>query len=63
MEVTRTPNLIMSSRPKCIVCGKEMNFEIDEARHLPSDNIWYCDDCFEIIAREWEAEYDDESNR
>lgn len=58
MEVTRTPNLIMSSRLRCIVCKRELDFEIDEAEHLPSDNIWYCDDCFETIAREWEDNYD-----
>ena len=56
VEVTRTP--IMSSKPRCIVCKGEL--DIDEAQHLPSDNIWYCDECFETIAREWEDEYDQE---
>lgn len=60
MEVTRTP--IMSSRPRCIVCKRALDFEADELDRIIDDNIWYCDDCFEAIAREWEEEYNDESN-
>ena len=64
MEVTEpgTSNLIMSSKSvaRCIVCKRELDFEVDEMDRIIDDNIWYCDECFETIAREWEAEYDDE---
>ena len=54
MEITK------SSVARCIVCKRELNFEVDEMDRIIDDNIWYCDECFETIAREWEAEYDDE---
>ena len=48
----------MSSRPKCIACGKELDFEVSEADRIIDDNIYYCDECFEAIEREWEDDHD-----
>lgn len=61
VEVTRTSNLIMSSKSvaRCIVCKRTLDFEVTEWDRFIDDNIWYCDECWDIIEAGLEDEYDE----
>ena len=48
----------LPSVAKCIVCKRELDFEVTEMDRIIDDNIWYCDECNEIMWREVEEEYE-----